>query len=172
MTSTPPDGRSARSRRPTVVVAIIVVAMVTTGLVVAAVVNRGPGDPVAEAIDVARSEDGYDTGLEAGKTLARVASELNRGIRECDRESEPDRCAALGAASGYVQVAAATVVRCTAPGRTEARTSVLDLLEHLRARRPGDPPPPTPSIPTCRSRPHSSSSTSSGNGTQPSLSSW
>ena len=120
------------------------------GLVVATVVRNDREDPVAEALDLARPEGGYDTGLEAGRTLARVASALNHGIRECDREKEPDRCAALGAVSGYVQVAAATVVRCTAPGRSEARRSVLDLLEELHTRRAGDPPPTPPPIPRCR----------------------
>ena len=126
----------------------VVVAVAASALTLA--LTRRPGDPVSEALDLARPADGYGTGLEAGQTLARVASALNRGIRDCDRATEPDRCAALGAASGYVQVAAATVVRCTAPGRSEARASVVELLEHLRARRPGDAPPPTPPLPRCR----------------------
>jgi hypothetical protein len=127
-----------------------VVAAVVAVVLVVAIRDRGPDDAVVQALDIARAEDGYDTGLEAGKTLARAASALNRGIRACDRTTEPDLCAALGAVSGYVQVVAATVVRCTAPGRSEARQAVVELLEDLRTRRPGDPPPPTPPIPSCR----------------------
>jgi hypothetical protein len=130
------------------VIVVAVAAAVAGGA--ALVLTRGPDDPVDRAIEIARPTGGYDTGLEAGRTLARVASALNDGIRDCDRSTEPDRCAALGAASGYVQVTAATVVRCTAPGRAEARQAVLELLEDLRARRPGDPPPPTPELPRCR----------------------
>ena len=129
-------------------VGVAVLALLAAGGL-AAVVTGGPEDPVVEALAVARPADGYGTGLEAGQTLARVASALNQGIRDCDRATEPDRCAALGAASGYVQVAAATVVRCTAPGRSEARQAVVELLEDLRARAPGDPPLPTPALPRC-----------------------
>lgn len=150
MTSSTSDGSSPGSRRRAFALVIAALASIAIGLLVLTLVDRGPGDPVDEAIAVARSEDGYDTGLEAGRTLARVASSLNRGIRSCDRATEPNRCATLGAASGYVQVAAASVVRCTAPGRIEARQAVLELLEDVRAHRPGEAPPPTPPLPTCR----------------------
>jgi hypothetical protein len=119
-------------------------------MVVVTGVFAPPADPVEHAIELARADDRYDTGLEAGKTLARVASVLNEGIRDCDRDREPDRCASLGAASGYVQVVAATVVHCTAPGRSEARGAVLEVLEAARTRRTGDPTQPPPPIPTCR----------------------
>ena len=147
--ATPVEGSSG-SRRFVRFVAGAAVVLVVLGLAAAVVAGRGPDDPVDDALDLARPERGYDTGLEAGRTLARVASALNRGIRDCDRETEPDRCAALGAVSGYVQVTAARVVRCTAPGRSEARQRVLDLLEDLDTRRAGDPPPTPPPIPSCR----------------------
>ena len=113
------------------------------------IARQGGSEDVARAIAVARADDGYDTGVEAGRTLARTASVLNEAIRACDRADEPDRCAALGATSGYVQVVAASVVHCTAPGRLESRRSVLRMLEALHGRRPGDPPPATPPLPDC-----------------------
>jgi hypothetical protein len=142
-----PDERPSRSRR---LLVLLVAAVDVAVALVVAIRDHGPDDAVVQALDIARPESGYDSGLEAGRTLARAASALNRGIRECDRTTEPDRCAALGAVSGYIQVVAATVVRCTAPGRSEARGVAVELLEDLRTRRPGDPPPPTPPIPSCR----------------------
>jgi hypothetical protein len=135
-------------RRRLALVALAAAAASVTAVAVTTVHRRD--DHVADAIAIASHDDDYDTGVEAGRTLARVASALNLGIRACDRDDEPDRCAALGAASGYTQVVAAMVVRCTAPGRAEARASVLAVLEDLRARRPGDPPPRPPPIPDCR----------------------
>ena len=143
----PPPGRS-RGARTRLVVALTCLALVAAGVVAAT--RWRAEDPVADAIAIAGEEAGYGTGLEAGRTLARTASALNRAIRTCDRSDEPARCAALGAASGYVQVVAATVVRCTAPGRAEARRSVRRVLEDLRRLEEGDPAPSLPPIPRCR----------------------
>ena len=154
MTEEPsPAAPAIRSRRKTpVALAAAILAFLVLALSIFAVMRtRRSEDPVSKAIAVARTPDGYDTGLEAGQTLARVASALNEGIRDCDRAEEADRCAALGAASGYVQVVAATVVRCTAPGRVEARQSVLAMLRQLDEQGAGaSPSPPSPPpLPDC-----------------------
>ena len=148
--SAPSAGRATRPRRrwSRLGIALTCLVMVVVGGLGIRQLRRD--DPVADAIGIAASEDGYGTGVEAGRTLARTASALNRAIRTCERSEEPERCAALGAASGYVQVAAATVVHCTAPGRAEARRSVRAVLEDLRAVDPGDAAPTLPPLPRCR----------------------
>lgn len=146
----PPAVAPRRSRRRARIATGLALASVAIAAVafVLARPERGDGH-VGEAIAIASPADGYDTGLEAGRTLARTASALNRAIGTCDRAEEPERCAALGAASGYTQVVAAAVVRCTAPGRAEARQSVLSVLGELRTRAPRDPPPRIPPVPRC-----------------------
>jgi hypothetical protein len=145
-------GSGPSRRRPIALVAVaLVVAAIAAAVAVAVTRATADEDHVARAIDIARPTDGYETGLEAGRTLARVASALNEDLRTCDRDAEPDRCAALGAVSGYTQVLAATVVRCTAPGRAEARSDVLVVLQELDERRPGDPPPRPPPLVRCGS---------------------
>jgi hypothetical protein len=139
--------RSRRARLLAIATALVALVAVVVAVVA---IRRQDTDDVARAVSIARTTDGYDSGIEAGRTLARTASALNEAIRSCDRTEEPDRCAALGAASGYVQVVAAEVVHCTAPGRIESRQSVLDVLDALRDRGPGDPPPKTPPLPDCR----------------------
>lgn len=147
-----PDGPGAPAgRRSAVRLGVlglaVVVAVVGVGLVVGG--READRDPLVAARDEAADEDGFDTGIEAGETLARVAEHLNDAIRACDRDREGPTCKALGAASGYVQVLAAHVVRCTAPGRFEARVSTLAVLDALAARAPDDPPPTLPTLPDC-----------------------
>lgn len=148
--SAPPDASPGRPRRRWSLLAVALAGLALFGAAVVVARQQRGRDPVADAIAIAGSEDGYGTGMEAGRTLARTASALNDAIRTCDRAEEPERCSALGAASGYVQVAAATVVRCTAPGRAEARRSVRAVLEDLRTIESGDPAPTIPPIPSCR----------------------
>ncbi|HUP85986.1 MAG TPA: hypothetical protein VM143_10000 [Acidimicrobiales bacterium] len=150
MTQEPPAATPVRSRRRRAWLGIGLASVVMASVGVAVTSHLRGDDPVTDAVAIAGSDDGYGTGLEAGRTLARTASALNRAIVTCDRVAEPERCAALGAASGYIQVVAATVVHCTAPGREEARRSVRSVLEELRTAGPGHPTPALPPIPECR----------------------
>lgn len=108
------------------------------------------------ALDRARQlvarDTGFDSGLEAGETLARVAQHLGAAVDECRDAERGASCPALSAALGYSQVLAAFVLECSAPGRFEARERMASYLEevadvrHDSERVPGPPP-----LPACQS---------------------
>lgn len=113
----------------------------------AVVVNNRSADPLDAAIATVADADGFGTGLEAGESFARAASYLNEAFKQCtDDHGESTRCQAIASASGYVQVTAAVVLTCTAPGRFDARARVgeyLDTVEALDDDATEIPQPPT-----------------------------
>lgn len=102
------------------------------------------------AIDIADDDAAFGTGPEAGESFARIAQHVDAARADCDDDTDGTRCDALAAASGYAQVLAVRVLTCTAPGRFEARTAMLDLLEAVESLGPDadEPPEPAP-LPDC-----------------------
>jgi hypothetical protein len=103
----------------------------------------------AEALVADRGR--FDTGLEAGETIARVAQHLERAVAECRAEGAGTTCQALSSALGWSQVLATWVLDCTDPGREEARARLAAYLEEVdavaqAARRVPSPP----ELPVCR----------------------
>lgn len=112
---------------------------------------------------------GFDSGLEAGETLARVAQHLESAVDECRGAARGTSCQALSSALGYSQVLAAFVLECPAPGRFEARERMADYLEEVAvvprdSRRVPGPPPRASSSGTPRRRPYSTRSSMYTNG--------
>lgn len=94
--------------------------------------------------------DRFDTGIEAGETLARVSQHLERAIEDCRGDDLGRQCQALSAAFGYTQVLAARVLACTAPGRYEARTGLMRYLTQVSALDPtSETMPDPPPLPSC-----------------------
>lgn len=106
--------------------------------------------PLEKALAIARDDSDFDSGPEAGESLARIAQHIEDAIDRCDVEVEGTRCDALRVASGYAQVLAVQVLQCTAPGRFEARAGTLDLLVEIDDLEPdaSDTPEPPP-LPDC-----------------------
>ena len=97
-------------------------------------------------LDRARStiRDGdFANGVDAGETLADAAEALLQASRDCSRDE--DRCDAIAAAAGYVQVAASRAIRCTAPDRELLRRSALEVVDAADAGRA----PPVRPLPDC-----------------------
>lgn len=124
---------------------------VAVGLALALVTTACSSDhePLGSAIAIAEDDGAFGTGPEAGDSLARIAQHLEDARARCSAD-EGARCAALGVASGYAQVLAARVLQCTAPGRFEARTGVLELLEAVdRMDDAATDLPEPPPLPDC-----------------------
>ena len=105
--------------------------------------------PLEAAVDIAADEGAFGNGPEAGESLARIAQHLEAARRGCDTDENAARCRALGAASGYAQVLAVQVLRCTAPGRFEAHRAMHDLLVRVAAVGPDDEVPVPAPLPDC-----------------------
>jgi hypothetical protein len=160
---TPSGGR----RRVAVAGAAVVVVVLAVFGVAAA--TREPSDPFAQARDLLESGSGFETALEAGETLARVAQHLEQSVEECRAEARGTSCQAIAAALGYTQVLATWVLDCTDPGRYEARTRMAAYLDEVAAVRSDDATTPSPpELPACQEQDAHSKSTSSGSGSQPS----
>lgn len=117
--------------------AVVVIALGAVAFVRA----RGNDD-----IDRARSaiENGdFANGVDAGETLADAAEALLAASRDCDGDGQ--RCDAIAAAAGYVQVAASRAIRCTAPDRELLRRSALEVIDVADAGRR----PPARPLPDC-----------------------
>lgn len=106
--------------------------------------------PLDAATEIAADDDQFGNGPEAGESLARIAQHLDAARRDCDAGETPARCQSLAAASGYAQVLAVQVLRCTAPGRFEARQAMHELLVRVAAVGPGDETPVPAPLPDCR----------------------
>lgn len=123
------------------------------GALLAIVALAGCGsdrDGLEAAIAIAADDAEFGTGPEAGESFARIAQHVDDARADCDADADGVRCDALAAASGYAQVLAARVLTCTAPGRFEARTAMLGLLEAIDSLGPDadEPPEPAP-LPDC-----------------------
>lgn len=128
---------------------IVVAVIAVVGLVGAVAVLRDEPEPVTRARALVAGGD-WDTAEGAGQTLAEVAERLITAARRC-RSDHGDRgdCRALAAAAGYAEVLAVAVLRCTAPGRFEARQAIGAVLDSLEDLRPDAPPLTTPGVPRC-----------------------
>lgn len=103
------------------------------------------------AAALAADEDGFDGGLRAGETVARVAQHLERAVAECREDRRGMSCQALASALGWSQVLAAWVLECTDPGRHEARTRLTAYLEEVALVPPeAARAPAPPELPVCR----------------------
>lgn len=124
--------------------------VVATALLMVGSACSGTDDPLDEAIAIADDAGEFGNGPEAGESLARIAQHLGRAIDGCDADEEAIRCDSLRVASGYAQVLAVQVLQCTAPGRFEARTGMLELLREVDAVEPEDSSTPEPpALPDC-----------------------
>lgn len=90
--------------------------------------DRSPVDAARALVD---DDAGFDTGLEAGQTLAKVAQHLERAVDECRAAERGVACQALAGALGYAEVLASVVLHCTAPDRHEARTKMAVYLDDV-----------------------------------------
>src|SRR5688500_9861338 len=92
------------------------------------VLTRGDGSALSRSRDRIERDAGWDTATHAGETLASIGEDLLRAGTACDRGP---RCDDLLSASGWSQVAAVRILRCTRPAvfqtRADARTLVDDL---------------------------------------------
>lgn len=124
---------------------MLVLALVGSGVLV---VRDGDRAPLERARALVREDGGFDTGLEAGATLAKVAQHLEGAVEACRHGGPRITCQSLSAALGYTQVMAALVLQCTAPGRFEARARTAAYLSKVAAVTPRSPrvpaPPPLP----------------------------
>lgn len=107
-------------------------------------------EPLDAAISIASDAGEFGNGPEAGESLARIAQHVDDAIEACDAEVDGTRCASLSVASGYAQVLAVQVLQCTAPGRFEARTGMLELLRAIEVVSPDSTSTPEPPpLPDC-----------------------
>lgn len=103
----------------------------------------GADDDVARARGILRDRERFATAVEAGEALAEVSDLLLADAEACDED-----CDAGFRSAAYARVLALRVLGCTAPGREEARTTML---EHVDALQDGSSEPPTPAVPDCPS---------------------
>jgi hypothetical protein len=140
------------TRRALVALVVVLVVVAVVGAGAARFVTRGSRDRLARAADLLDEPDRFDTGLEAGETLARVAELLLEDARRCraDHGAAP-RCQAMSSASAVAQVFAVEVLDCTAPGRFEARTRMAGYLAAVATLGdgPGAEVPQPPAPPRC-----------------------
>ena len=115
--------------------------LVTTAAGVLLAACGGGGDDLSAARDVLADRDRFATAIAAGESLAEVADLLVADAEACDED-----CDARFEAAAHARVLAVRVLGCTAPGREEARASML---EHVEALRDGSSDPPAPVTPDC-----------------------
>jgi hypothetical protein len=128
-------------------VGVVVVASAVAAVLVVRADDRSPFER-AERLVADRT--GFETGLEAGETIARVAQHLERAVAECRTEGEGATCQALSSALGWSQVLATWVLDCTDPGREEARARLAAYLEEVDAvASAAQRVPSPPELPAC-----------------------
>lgn len=127
-------------------------AVVARIVAVVALALAGCGDdpePLGAAADIAADDGEFRSGPDAGVAFARIAQLLEGAAARCEPDVDGGRCPAISAASGYAQVLAVRVLRCTAPGRFEARTAMLELVREVERLAPDDEVPSPPPLPDC-----------------------
>lgn len=140
---------SARRRLAFAGLAAIVVVAGVTSVILWTDQRRSPIDRARELVT---DDAGFDTGLEAGETLARVAQHLERAVAECRRDEGGRRCQAFASALGLSQVLAAQMLDCPAPGRFEARARMASYLDQVEGvARDAVRVPSPPELPRCGS---------------------
>ena len=121
--------------------------VVATIVVVAALRPADPA-PLDEAIGIVGDDQGFGTGLEAAERFGRVGQLLGEVAEDCT-PGDALHCDGVKAAAGYARVLAAHVIRCTAPGRFEARVGFAEFLDAVVAASPGGDLPDPAGLPDC-----------------------
>lgn len=103
------------------------------------------------AISTIERDSNFSTGTEGGEALARVTRLLRDEGEACASKanSTAPRCEALFAATGYTQVLAVSILRCTSPDRTTARRALLRYLRDVGRVGESDTLPAPPPLPAC-----------------------
>jgi predicted small lipoprotein YifL len=108
--------------------------------VVLAMTACGGDGPLARVDD----DSGWDTATHAGETLATIGEDLLRAGKTC---GHGPHCDDLLSASGWAQVAAVRILRCTRPTVFDTRTRTRALLKALNAHN--HPRITLPEVPRC-----------------------
>jgi len=112
---------------------IVALGVLTLAAVLAVVVLSAPSSGLDRATQLARDPKRFETGREAGETLVEISGLLADAASPCTDRAP--RCAVLLEAAAFAQVLAARALRCTAPGRAEARRKITAVLDDVRAGR-------------------------------------
>jgi hypothetical protein len=124
----------------TVAAAVAVVAAIG----VAVVVGRRDRGPLAGPRGLITRDAGWDSAGHAAETLASVGEDLLQEGKACGRGPH---CDDILAASGWAQVSAVLILRCTRPAIAQTRADARTLVTAL-ARAPGGRTP-LPLTPSC-----------------------